>query len=552
MFTRLSRGLLFVCLVGYASCRPEAEAEPDADADAQMPNAYLDTNGQLVTGGMSSRPAMPGAYPDANGNIIGNGLGPWGGPHGGGDPCTLECCNIVQQDECCQQSQKRCYYVNKQVCPEQPVQGNCRKTMKTHYEQYVERQCRSVQEMRFVSAPSVSCKKEKKDIEVTFNFTRCDRENVPVTEDVNIEDENVVQGQQIQKCIKVQKCRMEETTEQRTRNKQERKCEQIPVQKQQCFQTVIQQPPLIQTKVFYETVTTPVCRSIPKTVCSPTGCTETGCVDTRYPDTCSTVATQTETVCQECGRALGPDGLCSFQTTQNSCQNSISVQRPQCQMGNSCSTGPQICCRTEYQTVCEKNIQRVPRTKQVSIPRPPITRPNCTIVTNYKETCRFVNVPETYEIQVKKCHNYQDDHCFEIPTYNVDKNQRTQTLQLQGERCNQVEEERTARVPVDIGVVCQENIKPVPQRVTRRVCDRTIPRTKQVPVQHEICEPGWSPQCTNVQQLVCPPEQPQPQPPTPCQMKTQIGTQICGTCKIALKSGVRTQCPTSTCRYYSP
>ncbi len=55
-----------------------------------MPNAYLDTNGQLVTGGMSSMPAMPGAYPDANGNIIGNGLGPWGGPHGGGDPCTLE------------------------------------------------------------------------------------------------------------------------------------------------------------------------------------------------------------------------------------------------------------------------------------------------------------------------------------------------------------------------------------------------------------------------------------------------------------------------------
>jgi hypothetical protein len=35
-------------------------------------------------------------------------------------------------------------------------------------------------------------------------------------------------------------------------------------------------------------------------------------------------------------------------------------------------------------------------------------------------------------------------------------------------------------------------------------------------------------------------------------MRKQIGTQICGTCKIALKSGVRTQCPTSTCRYYSP
>ena len=26
---------------------------------------------------------------------------------------------------------------------------------------------------------------------------------------------------------------------------------------------------------------------------------------------------------------------------------------------------------------------------------------------------RMVNVPETYEIQVKTCNNYQDDHCFQ-------------------------------------------------------------------------------------------------------------------------------------------
>ena len=39
----------------------------------------------------------------------------------------------------------------------------------------------------------------------------------------------------------------------------------------------------IQTKVIYDTVSTPVCRRIPKTVCSPTGCTETGCEDSRYP-----------------------------------------------------------------------------------------------------------------------------------------------------------------------------------------------------------------------------------------------------------------------------
>jgi len=557
MFTSLSRGLLFVCLVGYASCRPEAEAQPDADA--QMPNAYLDTNGQLVTGGMSSMPAMPGAYPDANGNIIGNGLGPWGGPHGGGDPCTLECCNIVQQDDCssCTQSKRNCYYVNKQVCPEQSVQGNCRKTMKTHFEQYVERQCRNIQEMRYVNVPFVSCKNRKEEIEVTFNFTRCDREKVPVSEDVSLEDETVVQGQQQEKCIKVQKCRMEERTETRTRNKQEQRCEQVPIQRRQCTSTVIEQPPLIQTKVIYDTVSTPVCRRIPKTVCSPTGCTETGCEDSRYPNTCSTQTTQQETVCPRCGRPFGSDGSCSSQTTQTAqtTQNScISVQRPQCQMGNSCSSGPQICCRTEYQNVCENKIQKVPRTMQVSIPRPPITRPNCTMVTDYKQTCRMVNVPETYEIQVKTCNNYQDDHCFQIPTYNVQKNPRTQTLQAQGERCNQMTEVRTAKVPVNVGVVCQENNKPVAQKVSRRVCDRTIPRTKQVPVQHEICERGRSPQCTVVPELVCPPEQPQPQPqPTPCQnVYRQRSTQMCNVCKIALDNGVPTQCPTKKCQNYSP
>ncbi len=45
----------------------------------------------------------------------------------------------------------------------------------------------------------------------------------------------------------------------------------------------------------------------------------------------------------------------------------IQVQRPQCQMGNSCSSGPQICCRTEYQNVCENKIQKVPRTMQVGL-----------------------------------------------------------------------------------------------------------------------------------------------------------------------------------------
>ena len=57
-----------------------------------MPNAYLDMNGQLVTGGMNPMPSMPGAYPDASGNIVGNGLGPWN--PAGGDPCSAQVHNI--------------------------------------------------------------------------------------------------------------------------------------------------------------------------------------------------------------------------------------------------------------------------------------------------------------------------------------------------------------------------------------------------------------------------------------------------------------------------
>ncbi len=87
---QLSRGFLFVCLVGYASCRPEAEAA--AAADAEPDAAYLDMNGQLVTGGMNPMPSMPGAYPDASGNIVGNGLGPWN--PAGGDPCSAQVHNV--------------------------------------------------------------------------------------------------------------------------------------------------------------------------------------------------------------------------------------------------------------------------------------------------------------------------------------------------------------------------------------------------------------------------------------------------------------------------
>ena len=38
---------------------------------------------------------------------------------------------------------------------------------------------------------------------------------------------------------------MEERTETRTRNKQEQRCEQVPIQSRQCTSTVIEQPPLV-------------------------------------------------------------------------------------------------------------------------------------------------------------------------------------------------------------------------------------------------------------------------------------------------------------------
>ncbi len=39
--------------------------------------------------------------------------------------------------------------------------------------------------------------------------------------------------------------RMEERSETRTRNKQEQRCEQVPIQRRQCTSTVIEQPPLV-------------------------------------------------------------------------------------------------------------------------------------------------------------------------------------------------------------------------------------------------------------------------------------------------------------------
>jgi len=363
-------------------------------------------------------------------------------------------------------------------------------------------------------------------VEVTFNVTKCERRSETVTEDVPIVDESVKVGEMVEKCLQVTKCRLEEVQETKTRMKSVQKCEQVPVQKPQCTVEVVEQPPMIQTKVVYETVSVPVCRQIPKTVCSPSGCTEYGCIDPRYPKTCSTEQTwetRAPGPCPNCGRPWDnqPPGSTQLTGSVDSCRNDCGAPapppQPTCGQESCYRSQSQICCRTEYQNVCETKIQRVPKTVQVSVPRPPIKRNNCTMVTEYKQTCRMVQEPETYEVTVKKCNNYQDQHCIQIPSYNVERVPRTMTLQEQGETCDEKTEQVTERVPVPAGFDCHKTERTVRKQVTRTVCDRQIPRQKQFKIPYEVCERGPSPKCVTVPELVCPPQpQPQPYPEPPC------------------------------------
>jgi hypothetical protein len=525
MFPRTMRILLFAGLVAFACARPDADAEAEADP------AYLDVNGQLVSGngglpGMPPSmypgrvPSMPGAYPDNNGNIFPGGL-PWGGQNGNSCGAVDECCNMAQEN-CCLEN-KRCYYVYKRVCPDQVTQSTCRRNIKTHYQPYMERSCRNVTEPQRLEVPVLSCKSTKQHIMVKYNVTLCERYGEQVNKTVDVTSQYIIPTED-DKCVPFKRCKMTEVPKTMTTTNLERQCKEVPYQTQSCKPVTEDVPPMMTTKVIYESVSVPVCRKIPRSVCSPSGCSDQGCTNPTYPDTCSTTQVNTQDVCNTCNTGLGVGGRCVNQCVQ--------VRTPQCGTG-SCQRGPQYCCRTEYQTVCDNKMQKVPRTVQVSVPRPPIIKTECQMITNTREVCSMVNVPSQYEIMVKKCESEDDQHCFKIPKFNMDETHTKQNLTAFGVKCNYVTKQLETRVEVPAGEKCQENKKPVTLLVTKTVCDRNIPRTKRIPIPEEICQPGQTPQCRNIPELVC---------QDSCSQSTK-----CNYCQEALSTGTMAQCQTSTC-----
>jgi len=540
--------LLFIAwLAALTFARPDAEAEadpvaqpqPDAEADPQMmgmPGAYLNQNNQ-VNGGMPSMnqpgymPA-PGAYPDVNGNIVNSGLGPLGpswspggqGGHSHGDSCGAvdQCCNMSNEN-CCLENRRRCYVVYKRRCPDTVVKSSCRRVTKRYYEPYTVRTCRIIQQSVQLTVPKMSCKPIYEPREIEYNVTTCTKYAVPVLNSTVVVNQYVNQTE-VEKCIDTKKCKMGETTEPKTTYRPEKRCEKVPYQKYECRNVQIDSPPLVQTKVIYDTVSRPVCRKMPKTVCSPSGCGQQGCVNPTYPNVCSTTNIQTENICNTCQSPIPLGGQCT--------NNCVQVQTPQCGTG-SCQTGPQMCCRTEYQEVCTPQIQKVPRTVQYSIPQPPRTKQECQTITDYRESCKMVNVPSTHDVTVKKCNLIPDQHCFKVPFFKVTDFEKTEEVKASGERCEFKTDTKIHKVSLMTGQECKE--MPVTERkmVNKRVCDQGYQQKKYVEYPVEYCERGQTPQCVNEPQVVC---------QDTCSQSDQ-----CNYCSQQFSTGTLSQCPTSTC-----
>jgi hypothetical protein len=428
----------------------------------------------------------------------------------------------MSNENCCLENRQKCYVVYKRKCSG-PGDASCRRGNAVKMEPYILKTCRQIQGPVRLTVPDMVCKKTYGKQDFRYNVTTCKRYPVPVDDDITVTNESVEEDQD-RRCIPTKKCNIVERQVEKITYTKKKECKQVPFQRNECRIVTVERPPIFQWKVIYDSVTKTVCRKIPKTVCSPSGCGQQGCSNPTYPNVCSTTNMQTENICNTCLSPVPLGGQCS--------NNCIQVQTPTCGTG-SCQRGPQICCRTEYKEECKLQTQKVPRKVQISVPQPPITKQDCQPVTDYKEQCTWVQVPNTYNVTVKNCNLIDDQHCFVIPKYTKLYNTTSVRVEGSGSRCEYVTREESKTVTYPTGENCTEVEKSITKMVTKTVCDRQFTKYKRITYPVEQCQPGVTPTCTNVPEVVC--------------QDTCSQSQQCNYCSEQYSTGALSQCPTSTC-----
>lgn len=411
-----------------------------------------------------------------------------------------ECCNMADQGCCVNEGQKcytvwekQCQYVNKpqcqtmfrQKCQNVLIKGCAKKDIFQDVEIPVQ-DCQVSTEKRCWTYDKKMCQPKLEDFTRAFNWT----------------NERLVDGTEPrQLCAKVRKCNIEEKTQTKVTKVPERKCDNIPYNRQVCRVEQVQDPPRMQTT--YTTEYRQQCYNVPKPVCKMRPCSYAVQTQQICPITNQPISTGNT----PCGGGPAPDmcGACRQQNVQM------------------CTKMTQKC-ETKMEKVCQQIPIRVP--KQIPVPSPPRFVKKCDTVTQSREQCRTVYVDQTEEVPIKTCNNVLVEKCepYSVPNTEVVSDPKQGTQTFTGIKTCEIatqQAEHCAMLPVK--EVCQQRMVRRRVKIQTTVCDRKSYQQVCKKFPDEVCRNSGGQVCQNVPREVCQPSCPQTNECNSCQDFVQAG-----------------------------
>jgi len=484
------------------------------------------------TSSAGARPVvLPAPVPDQAGGgwSSGGSGGSWmeGGQSSGQCQSGMidQCCNMADQG-CCVNQGQQCYTVWEKQC-QFSNKPQCLTTYKQKCDQVEIKSCRMNTEYRDIVVPINSCKVEREEKCFDYEEHQCKYDTKTHEEDISWEDEKLTNNPEPrQLCADVKVCKKVPKEEKRYKRIPEKKCEQVPKQRQQCRTVMVPQPPIKQQTVEYVTEYKQQCYDVPKPVCSQKPCT---------------YAVQQENICPTCLSPGQPGPSCGSSTPCGG--GSAPAPAPQPDMCGACRQQQvQYCTRLTQK--CEMKNERVCQSVPVRRPVPgfkwvtPPPRPEmkCDTQTEYVQQCRveYKTEEETFTVEVCETSIKQDCQPYDAPNYEVVRDQKNQTAVINNIKVCEIEKvmkKHCVKLPTS-STCSNDNIRRK-VRITSQKCDRNNYKTvcKKFPDQNCQNSPGQV--CKNVPRQVCQPT---------CEQNN-----YCNQCEQFAESGGFENCGTSTC-----
>jgi len=462
-----------------------------------------------------------------------------------------ECCGMMnegccplggqtesQGEQCSTTYERKCRYANKPFCQTQSRQECAQHPIKD---------CRQVQERRTVNVPVTDCRlsNERK----CFNYTGKECKSVGKSHQQNITWVNQELSQEgakeLDKCVSVRTCDMQETMETISRKVPKRQCEKVPQPRRVCNTVAVPQPPQTIQTMDYRTEYRQQCYQVPKPVCKQVPC--------QY-------SVVSQNICPTCVSPLGVGGTCG---TPSCAQNGVSVGLApvlpaplpapvpgahggvdicnNCRMQNvqQC-TAPKQSCEMTTEQVCQQVPIRVPVPGSRTVPSPPKYEMKCDTTTDFVEKCRTVWVDNPTQVPRKSCKSGVKQHCFKmsVPSNTVVTETESEIVNFPTRECDIVDVEKQHCANLPTKMTCNQRTVPNTVVITRQVCDQTRVTRQCYNIPYSTCVNSPGQECWMEPREVCKP------------VSTCSQSNYCNQCSQFASTGGFSQCSTSTCPNY--